>query len=285
MAKKALLVGINAYPSAPLNGCVNDSRLMYNLLIQKLGFPPDNVRVLTDQRATTQEIKNRLSWLFSGLKAGDTAVFHYSGHGSQVRDRGPLDELQDGLDEIICPINFNWQQLLITDDQLGAYLKLVPSGARAYVVLDCCHAGTGTRELINPMSNNGPKPKNARVRYLAPPFDLKARFIGRKLAKRKIGRGTTTASTKAVSGEIICLSMNHILLAGCSEAQTSAEAWLGGQFNGALTWALASALTANISGTAVSQFQAIISKVKSRGFGQTPQLEGPQGLMSRPLFS
>jgi hypothetical protein len=33
-------------------------------------------------------------------------VFHYSGHGSQVRDKKGK-ELRDGKDEIICPWDFN----------------------------------------------------------------------------------------------------------------------------------------------------------------------------------
>ncbi|HET7402221.1 MAG TPA: caspase family protein, partial [Usitatibacter sp.] len=33
MANRALLVGINAYPGQPLNGCVNDVKDMAGLLV------------------------------------------------------------------------------------------------------------------------------------------------------------------------------------------------------------------------------------------------------------
>ena len=43
MADKALLVGINAYPRAPLRGCVNDVIDFANLLVKKYGFKRRNM--------------------------------------------------------------------------------------------------------------------------------------------------------------------------------------------------------------------------------------------------
>jgi len=126
--KKALLVGINIYdPSlgSNLNGCVNDVENIRDILINYFGFDPDNVRVITDSRATKFNILERLSWLLNGNKDGDEIVFHYSGHGSQIRDRNG-DELNDGLDEILCVggksiINTNIG--LITAEKLYEKLK------------------------------------------------------------------------------------------------------------------------------------------------------------------
>ena len=87
--KKALLVGVNKYmmAGADLRGCVNDVQNMHALLVNTYKFEPDNIRVLTDLRATRQGILDRLNWLISDVKAGDELVFHYSGHGSQVAQR------------------------------------------------------------------------------------------------------------------------------------------------------------------------------------------------------
>ena len=46
---------------------------------------------------------------------GDVLVFHYSGHGSQVPDRHG-DEVDDGLDEIICPYDLDWDDPFTDDD-------------------------------------------------------------------------------------------------------------------------------------------------------------------------
>ena len=148
MRRKALLVGINHYPDAGnnLKGCVNDVLQVSRMLQEGFGFNDvRQIRLLTDERATTAAIKDRLRWLLDGADAGDVLVFHYSGHGAQVRDRHG-DELDDGLDEIICPYDLDWDDPF-TDDQLYQCLEGLKPGVCLTVVLDCCHSGTGLREF------------------------------------------------------------------------------------------------------------------------------------------
>ncbi|MBW1848944.1 MAG: caspase family protein, partial [Deltaproteobacteria bacterium] len=60
--KYALLVGINKYhPSLNCNlqGCVNDVEHLRDILIDQFEFDPDNIRVLTDERATHNNIIDR----------------------------------------------------------------------------------------------------------------------------------------------------------------------------------------------------------------------------------
>src|SRR5659263_115422 len=146
--KKALLVGINRYPDPrnELKGCVNDVRQMAETLKSRYGFPGDgNMRVLTDARATTKAILDGLAWLTAGASPGDSLVFDYSGHGSQVPDLHS-DETTDRLDEILCPYDLDWDHPL-TDDDLAAACAGVPKGALLTVILDCCHSGTGLRDF------------------------------------------------------------------------------------------------------------------------------------------
>ena len=101
MARKALLVGINDYQGvSDLRGCVNDVLDMHFSLRSLFGFKTEEIRTLTNDRATKDHITHRLRWLTEGAKSGDYLVFHFSGHGSQIRDRN-RDELVDHLDEII----------------------------------------------------------------------------------------------------------------------------------------------------------------------------------------
>ena len=154
--KKALLVGINRYPDPrnELKGCVNDVRQMAETLKRRYGFPGDgNMRILTDARATTKAILDGLSWLTAGASPGDSLVFHYSGHGSQVPDRNG-DETTDRLDEILCPYDLDWDHPL-TDDDLAAACANVPQGALLTVILDCCHSGTGLRDFA-PSADRSP---------------------------------------------------------------------------------------------------------------------------------
>src|SRR3990172_4884819 len=98
MANKALIVGINKYrlSGADLQGCVNDVTNIRYILIKYLGFKVKDIRALVDARATKKGIMDRLEWLVRDAKAGDRLLFHFSGHGSQIRDRDG-DELKDHL--------------------------------------------------------------------------------------------------------------------------------------------------------------------------------------------
>ena len=89
MAKKALLVGINKYKYVrSLNGCVRDVRNMADILTSFYGFQSDEIRTIVDESATRNNLMNRFDWLLDGSKEGDLLLFHFSGHGSQIKVDG-----------------------------------------------------------------------------------------------------------------------------------------------------------------------------------------------------
>jgi len=110
---RAVIVGINAYPNAPLSGCVNDALNMKDLLITQYSFKEDQIKMLTDSNATTESILTAMVWLTEDVKEGDKRLFHYSGHGAEYVDTK--------LHQIICPVDFDWTpQHMITDTQFVA---------------------------------------------------------------------------------------------------------------------------------------------------------------------
>ncbi len=264
MARRALLVGINDYKGiSDLRGCINDVTNMRDILKTLLGFTNSDIRVLTDSRASKANILARLRWLVTGVKPGDFLVFHYSGHGSQVRDRNG-DELSDGLDELICPWDMNWDGTYITDDDLNATFSALPPGVRLEVFLDSCHSGTGLRAgdfgrppELGPVSET-------RDRYLAPPTDILCRFEGEEetLQKKRLVRGTGRAPVR------------HVLWAGCQDNQTSADALIAGSYNGAFTYYFCKIMRE--TGGRMTRAE-ILSRLRStlrhNGYSQTPQLE------------
>ncbi len=86
--KYALLVGINDYPNdiSPLRYCVADVVAFRDALINVAGFEKDNVYLMTDQmdgqmQPTNINVIMRLGILAKQIKADDTFVFYFSGHG------------------------------------------------------------------------------------------------------------------------------------------------------------------------------------------------------------
>jgi hypothetical protein len=231
---------------------------MRTLLQQHYGFDrPSAFDVLLDAQATTAAIRAGLGRLVAGAKPGDLLVFHYSGHGSQVPDRDG-DETADGLDEILCPYDLDWRHP-IKDDDLYAVVRALPEGVTLAVVLDCCHSGTGLRE---------PGQERSRPRCIPSPVP---RRLAASLAVRRIGRRAAQAGA--------------VLIAGCRDDQSSADAYIAGAYHGALTYHACLAVAESNYHLSYSRLvRTVRAKLRAAGFEQDPQLEGPPALLQAPAF-
>lgn len=278
--KRALLVGINAYPSAPLRGCVNDVTLVSEILTKHFGFDTKEKRMLTDASATTANILERLEWLVGGAQPGDVLFFHYSGHGSQMIDsKYDTDEEPDGLDEIICPVDLNWRDKVINDDQLKAVFDKVPAGVNLTVVLDCCHSGSGMDHTnqYQPLGAGlarefGPDSPN-RSRLLPMPADIANRGLGLELKPRD----------RVVQSRNI--DQTGLMISGCQSTQTSADAWIDNRYIGAATHALTSLLAAhNYDVTYKQLVEEMNNFMVGHNFTQRPELNGSVALFEEKFL-
>lgn len=279
MAKKALLVGVNIYqlPGADLRGCVNDVVDIGNALVKFFDFDAAKIRVLTDGKATTKAMRREFTNLIDGAKPGDVLYIHYSGHGSNVPDVSGDED--DGRDEILCPTDLNWSDPFL-DDWIRTTFDQVPKGVNLSVIFDCCHSGTATRVLQPPWSRE-PLP-----RFLPSPRSLwesesnmktKTRAVhGRRSLKRSAVRGTK---------DIVNVNIPEVLITGCRDDQTSADAFINGTYNGALTFGLVKALTSSKGKLTYRQLHAATSaELKKRGYNQVPQLEGRNTNLDRQFL-
>jgi len=273
MAKRALLIGINDYKGFnDLRGCINDLKSMRKVLMNYLGFETEDIRVVVDDRATKDNILVRIKWLVRTAEPGDYLVLHFSGHGSQIRDRDGDEKLLDNLDEIICPYDMDWDGTFITDDELNCIFKGLKDGVHLEVFLDCCHSGTGTRELLPVAGNEGLE--EVGYRYLEPPFDIACRSdTYRELSVKGFGVRSELAK------------LNHVLWSACKENQLAADAYLGGRFHGAFTYSVCRHLEATAGG--VSRFgllRRIRASLRHGGFSQIPQLVVPEEVGERQSY-
>lgn len=258
LVNKALLVGINQYPGNALNGCVNDISDMASFLTKKCGFASNEIRLLTDQRATTSEIKNQLIWLTSGAKVGDRILFHYSGHGAQVASMDRRNNVSS-LAEVICPIDFDWSpEHMITDQDFIELFSVVPVGVEFVWISDSCHSGGLDREMAQASHPNV-------LKRMIPPVDIAWKVMIAKEANMNLIGINKSASL-----------VNAALIAGCKSEQTSADAYFSGRYNGALTYFLLKELN-KADGLEVPLsvlVPRVVMALKQSNFDQEPQLDG-----------
>ncbi len=270
--KRALSVGIN-YPDQPhyLRGCVNDSLTIDKMLREKFGF--EDVTLLLDNDATTQRIKEELVKLINGSKPGDVLFFHYSGHGTQIIDDKDPDVEPDGLDEVICPVDFNWRDKVIRDDDLKAIFDCVPAGVNMTVFLDCCNSGGGVDAANEYQAETDSAETGGEGRFLKPSAEMQAKMDAAKLdvkpriTSRKVDR-------------------TLMLISGARAHQTAADARINGVYQGATTYTLQRALEdLGVNASYKQIVDRLNEYMVEYGFTQRPQLDGPESLHDRSFLS
>ncbi|MCU0633951.1 MAG: caspase family protein, partial [Gemmatimonadaceae bacterium] len=264
--RRALCIGINDYPHLrPLEGCVNDARLLRATLIDTFEFPEAHVAILENEAATRQGILDALDALIANTGPDDIVVIGYAGHGSQMTDL-EFDE-PSGLDSTLQPWDTEgWQgeNRDITDDELA--LKLEALGAKTrYITLlvDACHSGTITRD------GTGGAARSTR------PDTRPASALGRPPVPLPRARGAVASGPSGW----VPITDKYVLIAGCRDDELAREYYppeLGGSVtHGALTWFLVQALRTASPGTTYRDvFERVASQVNAANAAQHPQMEG-----------
>jgi len=284
--KRALIFGINDYPGAAndLQGCVNDAYLVpekINSLFPGAAIdnplargmrPPDNVlrrgaddaervaemyrnlgfdvKIFLNSQVTIERYEAEISDAFAAAMPGDFIVIWYSGHGTQVPDQDG-DEA-DGYDEALYLYNGAY-----TDDRQRILIAKKPKNVFLFMGMDCCFSGTNTRDIK----------KKPRFKPIATSTPLDT--AGNVKVKR---RGNFIRS----------FDMDYIVLTGCAEYQTSADAYINGKYQGAMTYYAMKTLEGGISYQ--EWYKRIRKYLPSSSFDQIPQMEGNTDLLKTGVF-
>jgi len=181
--KLAMLVGINEYPAPvpSLQGCLNDVELQYELLVHRFGFNPQDIVIVSDNAKTNDLKPTRANilrvfqeHLIKLAKPGDVVVFHYSGHGSLVKDPNPINTpncrqaKNCDLNGTIVPNDAlpapGTSSNLIVPDIMGRSLFLLMKAINTEnltVILDSCYSEASTRgnalvrSAVKPLTRSG----------------------------------------------------------------------------------------------------------------------------------
>lgn len=135
--RKALIVGINDYPSSPLYGCINDASAFASIIENNGdGSPNFDVRLVNDV-PTKSDLKELIVELFQG--DSDTTLFYFSGHG-YIDDIGGY---------IVTP-DYKPHDFGVSMDEILTIANSSKSKNKI-IILDCCHSGA----LGTPKQNGG----------------------------------------------------------------------------------------------------------------------------------
>ena len=266
MKNKALLVGINKYPDPrnELRGCVNDILDMEHFIADtnKI-YPKENIKKLTDKQATKKGIITNLKWLIEGAAPGDQLLFHYSGHGAQAPTLFASLE-KDGLDEIICPYDFDGtNHTSLRDKEFAQLFAAIPKGVHFVWISDSCHAQDLSRDPFKVEEMDDAK-YNTRYRFFLGTDMLKERENEEEKADITIGNITPINSP-----------LNGALLSACQSHELSADAYINNRFNGAFTHYLIENLNKYSGSKNMHSIIELVNKdLAKNGYDQNPQSEG-----------
>ena len=267
---RGLLVGINAYPGSPLEGCVNDVTDIAKFIVENCGFSKSDIRLLTDARATRDAIFERLGWLLNGLREGDRVLFYYSGHGVLMPSRNPQGDV-DRVHDAICPVDFDWtKDHAITDTDFKGLFSSVPKGVEFVWISDSCHCG----QLI---SSRGIMPPGTRIKSFPIPADIEWRIqVAREKNIQPMGFIKAT-------GDI-----NVALITACKSEQTAADASFDDGSHGVLTYYLLKKLK-DPGGLKEPLIKVVADFVDAlvveARFEQVPQLVGSRVIKERAFLA
>lgn len=215
----ALVVGADKYPfESNLDGARKDAEDVAAAL-RNVGVP--DIRVFLDEQVKKADI--RAAWLDLVAKAGagDTILFTYAGHGSQMPEVVPGDE-EDKLDEFLQLPGFDRNNAeatvgeAIIDNELSKWFEEAENrGVYVLFVSDSCHSGGMSRTFSGKMR------LAPAVKVSLPPPTPEA-IEGARVQDSKFLQVT--------------------VLAASLESQPTPEVIIQGEARGALSWSFARAL-------------------------------------------
>lgn len=286
-AKRALCIGIDAYPTDPLSGAVADAN-SWATLFASSGF---TVERLTDGAAGRDSILSAMLNIVTSATAGDVIAIQFAGHGTFVADLDGDEEDEFGaFDEALCPVDFRAGSLIL-DDDLAPIWDLIPENVAVTLLFDCCHSGSVSRGLApprpDPVELEQPSVRRARLVRLndqtiglfraqrSVPLDgdgLRAAARARVLEVEP-GRAANTTRNRPV------VTRREVLVSACLPNEIAWET--GGQ--GVFTRAALEVIAKDPEVTSRGLVDAVVA-VLGPTRNQTPQLTADEPYANRVLL-
>jgi len=235
--KRGLLIGINYNGTdAQLNGCINDTESIHTALTNSYGFKTENISIITDDTEKKPTRDEILDAFKAFLESGEEGdLLFFSYSGHGSSTYDRNSDENDGKDEMIVTSDLKG----ILDDELKSLIQLhLKKGVTLFALFDCCFSGTV--------------------------LDLKYQYLD------SLENDTFTTDNNDTE-----TNSNVIMISGCNDTQTSADAYMEQKYQGAMTWAFLNSLKDKSTSSNLSWKNLLIDmrdKLKQSEFTQLPQL-------------
>jgi hypothetical protein len=291
--KKSLFVGINYFGSkAELRGCINDVHNIKEFVVTHFKFPTDSthMRVLTDDKnndpslvPTKQNMIQSFQWLVEGAKSGDSLFFHYSGHGGAQKDTD--DDEVDNQDETLIPVDYEKSGVIVDDDLHRMLVASLPEGVRLTAIMDCCHSGSvfdlpftygvdGNLEVYETDNRKAAVEAAISAGMSFIKGDKAGALVSgvRALSLYMTPSGEANEEAKKRQIEIRSTVADVIQFSGCRDEQTSADANIGGEATGAMSWSFIQAFEQHGFNQNYLELLGNVRKLLHGKYTQIPQM-------------
>lgn len=232
--KKALLIGINYIgTTSQLNGCINDIDDISDMLTKKYAFKPESITKITDETVKKPTRDVILASFAAFLASGNEGdLLFFSYSGHGSYTLDRNNDENNENDEMIITSDLKG----ILDDELKSLIqKHLKKNVTLFALFDSCFSGTV--------------------------LDLKYQYFD-SLAN---DANTVNNNETETIGNVIMIS-------GCSDIQTSADAFLEKKYQGAMTWSFISALDTFNTLSWKDLLIKMRDRLKQSDFTQLPQL-------------
>ena len=239
--KNALLIGINYINTSNQLNGCINDTSDVNILLQQHNF--NSIKIITDN-TEIKPTKNNILNEFKNLLINSNSgdiLFFQYSGHGSYTADTNKDEINTNYDEAIVSLDLN----LITDDELKNIINVnLKKGVTLIALFDSCFSGSI--------------------------LDLKYQYLD-----------TLNKNNFIINDKVNATNGNVILISGCNDIQTSADAYIGNnKYNGALTYCFYSVLKNYLNQNKQLTWRNLILEIRSilskNGFDQIPQITSGQ---------
>ncbi len=205
--KVAVVIGINYVgTSNELKGCINDANNIRTFLMERCGYLDENILMVCDDGKNVNPTRKNIEIAMDTMIAKAAlgfTEFWLSYSGHGSYESDKNGDEKDYCDEVICPVDCDENGVIVDDYIYENLVCKIPENSTLFCLMDCCHSGT--------------------ILDLPLIYSTTGQFVNNNSNNKHVAKVYS--------------------ISGCKDSQTSADAYIGSTYQGAMTWSFLNALS------------------------------------------